>query len=212
MARIRCEQCGKKVREGTAVCPACGNYIPGADMVPAGAGDQASGLVQCPDCGREISPRAPACPHCGAPRPETAAYRRMAKPDWGFEYRTEAEIFSIPLVHVAVGRKDGRLRVAKGVIAVGQFGIGLITVAQFGIGILFGFGQFLIGLTAVAQFAAAVLFGVGQFATGYVVVGQFAIGTYALGQAAFAKYAWTAGRRDAEAVELFRLIARTIGF
>ena len=59
-----------------------------------------------------------------------------------------------PLVHIAFGKDSrGKWRVAKGVIAIGQFALGLITVAQFGVGLLFGFGQFLFGGVVLAQFA-----------------------------------------------------------
>jgi hypothetical protein len=44
--------------------------------------------------------------------------------------------------------------VAKGIIAIGQFGCGVITIAQFGIG-LFAVGQFALGGFVLAQFAAA---------------------------------------------------------
>ncbi|KJU86460.1 hypothetical protein MBAV_001356, partial [Candidatus Magnetobacterium bavaricum] len=36
----------------------------------------------------------------------------------------------------------------KGVIAIGQFGIGVVTIAQFGIGIVFAFGQFTAAIMA----------------------------------------------------------------
>lgn len=114
-------------------------------------------------------------------------------------------------MHIAFGRdKNNRLRVAKGVIAIGQFGIGLITFAQFGIGILFGFGQFILGMTGIAQFAITALFGVGQFTTGYVAIGQFALGYYALAQMGYAKYLWSQAVKDPEAVEFFRQILNSI--
>ena len=184
-------------------CPRCGALATDS----AGEGR----LVRCEDCGKEISLRAPTCPHCGAPRTNTLAYVRSIKPDWGFEWKSQTTVWGFPLVHIAVGRKDGRLRVAKGVIAIGQFAVGLITIAQFGIGILFGFGQFLLGFTVIAQFAIGCLFGVGQFATGYVAVGQFAVGAYALAQYAFGEHVWMTGRKDPQAYEFFRQLAQWIG-
>jgi hypothetical protein len=102
------------------------------------------------------------------------------------------------------------MRVAKGVIAIGQFGIGLITFAQFGVGILFGFGQFIVGLTGLAQFAITGLCGIGQVATGYIAVGQFALGYYTLAQVGFAKYIWSAGMKDPEAVEFFQQVLQSV--
>ena len=110
-----------------------------------------------------------------------------------------------PLVHIAFGRDaEGKRRVAKGVVAIGQFGIGLITVAQFGVGLLFGFGQFMVGLTVLAQFAGGLLLGIGQFATGYVAVGQIFLAYYGLGQLGLAKFMWASGHQDPAAVQFFQ--------
>ncbi|MEO0225464.1 MAG: zinc ribbon domain-containing protein, partial [candidate division WOR-3 bacterium] len=115
-------------------------------------------IVLCRDCQQEVSSQARTCPHCGASYP--------ANQDWsgsGFEWKSNATIYGYPLIHIAFGRdKEGKVRVARGIIAIGQFGIGLITFAQFGIGILFGFGQFVVGFVCIAQFAGGILFGLGQ--------------------------------------------------
>ncbi len=163
-------------------------------------------LMRCRECRKEISTEAANCPYCGAPFP--------AKKKWlgrGFEWKSKQTFYGYPFVHVAFGRDaQNRIRVAKGVIAIGQFGIGLITFAQFGIGLLFGFGQFILGLTGIAQIAITALCGVGQFASGYIAVGQFALGYYALAQVGFAKYIWSTGVRDPEALEFFRQILQSI--
>jgi hypothetical protein len=110
-----------------------------------------------------------------------------------------------PLIHIAVGKDaNGKIRVAKGIIAIGQFGIGLITIAQFGVGLLFGIGQFMFGLITIGQCAIGIFFGLGQFATGYIAIGQIALGWYALCQFGFAKYIWSQKVRHPEAVEFFR--------
>jgi hypothetical protein len=159
-------------------------------------------LVPCRECNTQVSTDAPMCPQCGTPRPSEAKWHGS-----GYEWKSERTILGIPLVHVAFGKDaKGKLRVAKGIVAIGQFGIGLITVAQFGIGVLFGFGQFLLGLTAVAQFAGALLVSVGQFSTGIVTIGQVSFGVYALCQAGYAKYLWSAQHVDMEAVALFSTI------
>jgi len=195
------------------VCSSCGTALPERATLGTPARDvPKDSLVPCDDCGRMISVRAAACPHCGAPRKGAPRTVSAARPDWGFEWRSKAEFLGYPVVHVAVGRKDGKLRVAKGIIAIGQFAIGLVTVAQFGIGFLFGFGQFILGFTAVAQFAVAVLFGLGQFATGYVAIGQFALGYYGLGQLAFARFGWDSRGKDPVAQEFFRGMLSHFGF
>lgn len=160
-------------------------------------------LVACPVCGAGVSEEAPACPHCGHPIKPVVAYRAVAR--WGFQWRTEAEILGWPLIHVAVGRdrQTGKLLVAKGIIAIGQFAIGLITIAQFGIGLLFAFGQFTGGWIAIGQAAIGIYFGLGQLATGMTAIGQFAIGKYVLAQLGYGKYVWSTKLKDPEAMEHF---------
>ncbi len=139
-------------------------------------------LIRCKECDAEISDRAWACPKCGYPLrgcsfPFFARYGWY----WGYEWKSETELFGWPLVHVAFGwdLETGRLRVARGIIAIGQFGIGLVTIAQFGIGLIFGLGQFMLGGVVVAQFAVGIVFALGQFAAGTHAIGQFAVGRYA---------------------------------
>jgi hypothetical protein len=164
-------------------------------------------LSTCRECKKEVSTEARACPHCGAPRPADQNWRGS-----GFEWRSARQIMGYPLVHVAIGRNaQGRLRVAKGVIAIGQFAVGLVTVAQFGVGVLFGFGQIIFGLTALAQFAGAVIIGVGQFATGYVAIGQMVVAYYGLAQVGLAKFIWSTQRKDAAAVAFFHHLWETLG-
>ncbi|MCA1959171.1 MAG: hypothetical protein LDL33_00135 [Desulfomonile sp.] len=126
---------------------------------------------------------------------------------WGYEWKSRAALFGIPLVHVAFGRDSaGRRRVAKGFIAIGRFAFGAITVAQFGVGLIFGLGQFVCGLTAVGQVAAGILVAIGQAATGLIAVGQVAAGLYALAQVGYGRYLWTPTHIDMEAVALFHTI------
>jgi hypothetical protein len=159
-------------------------------------------LAPCRECGAQVSTQAAACPRCGAPRPTDLAWK-----GWGFEWKSQATYGGWPLVHVALGRDArGKWRVAKGVIAIGQFAVGLVTVAQFGVGLLFGFGQFILGLTAVAQVAITALFGVGQLATGYVAIGQLVLAYYGLAQVGSAEFLWSTQRRDPEAVQFFTFL------
>jgi hypothetical protein len=164
-------------------------------------------LPPCRECGNPVSVSAAACPKCGAPSP--------AVQDWtgtGFEWKSRKTVYGWPLVHVAFGHDArGKYRVARGVVAVGQFALGLVTVAQFGVGVLFGFGQFILGLTSIAQVAVTVLFGIGQFATGYAAVGQFVVAYYGLAQAGLAKHLWSMHVSDPEAARFFISLAKKIG-
>ncbi len=170
------------------------------------------GHTLCPKCAAAVPEGANDCPNCGAPRilgESLSGIRR--RPSVGFEYKTKTEIRGWPLVHIAFGRDErGKFRVAKGVIAVGQFGIGLVTFAQIGLGVLFGFGQLTAGLFAVGQVAPAVIFGIGQLTTGHVAIGQFAIGDWVLAQIGLGVHTWTSFSRDPEAVAYFTGLWETI--
>jgi hypothetical protein len=164
-------------------------------------------LINCPECAESISDKAVACPKCGYPVKPMAELPQVMRLFWrGFQWRSKVEILGWPLVHVAIGRdkETGKLLVAKGIIAIGQFGIGLITIAQFGIGFFFAFGQFTGGLLAVGQVALGVYFGLGQFATGMTAIGQLAFGKYVLAQMGIGEHVWSPETKDPVAIEYFR--------
>ena len=171
--------------------------------------------TRCPECGYEFAGHETHCPFCHARLPKVALTPQVARTPaaagggTGVDWKSRITIGGWPLVHVAFGRDAQRkLRVAKGIIAIGQFAIGFITIAQFGVAFLFGFGQFILGATAVAQFAIALAFGLGQFATGYVAIGQFAFGYYVLGLVAYGRHIWSTQFKHPEAVEFFRNLVR----
>jgi hypothetical protein len=142
-----------------------------------------TGLAPCRTCDWLVSWNARACPHCGAPNPVIAAYLKRA---YGYEWKSQASFMGYPLVHVAFGRdKNGKMRVAKGVVAIGQFGVGLITFAQIGVGYVVGvgqivaapiaFGQIVFGLAAIGQIAIGALYGLGQIASGATAIGEIVL-------------------------------------
>ena len=107
-------------------------------------------MKPCRDCGREISEQAMACPQCGAPFPA-----REKWDGWGFEYKTKANLFGLPLLHVSFKYRPNRMPVpARGVFAVGQFACGVFVLSQFGIGVV-SVSQFTVAGFALAQIAAA---------------------------------------------------------
>lgn len=107
-------------------------------------------MKPCRDCGREISEQAMACPQCGAPFPAREKWE-----GWSFEYKTKANLFGLPLLHVSFKYRPNRMPVpARGVFAVGQFACGIVVLSQFGIGVV-GVSQFAVAGFALAQFAAA---------------------------------------------------------
>ena len=104
----------------------------------------------CRQCGHTISEQAFVCPNCGAPYPA-----RDKWDGWGFEYKSQAYLLGLPLLHVSFKFRPDRVPVpAKGVIAIGQFACGVITISQFGVGVL-SVSQFTIAGYALAQFAIA---------------------------------------------------------
>ncbi len=107
-------------------------------------------MKPCRECRHDISDQAISCPHCGAPFPA-----RDKWDGWGYEYKSKTILFGLPLVHISFKYRPNRVPVvAKGIIAIGQFGYGVLTIAQFGIG-LFSICQFTIAGFALAQFAFA---------------------------------------------------------
>jgi hypothetical protein len=107
-------------------------------------------MRSCRECGHQVSEQAFSCPGCGAPYPA-----RPTWDGWGYEYRSKTEILGLPLIHIAFKyRPNFRPVVARGIIAVGQFGFGVFNVSQFGIGV-FSLSQFTIAGYAIAQFAVA---------------------------------------------------------
>lgn len=122
----------------------------------------------CRECKHQVSEQAFACPQCGAPYPAKDGWS-----GWGFEYKSKLRIAGLPLIHIAFKYRPNRVPVvAKGIIAIGQFGCGVICISQFGIGLVsisqftiagFALAQFGIAYSLVAQIGAYVNTGFGQF-------------------------------------------------
>ncbi len=166
-------------------------------------------LILCPECHKEVSNEAESCPHCGYPlKPKVPGLRRR----FGFEWKSRTTVLGWPLLHIAIGRNPatGKLLVAKGVVAIGQFGVGAITFAQFGVGLVFGFGQFVTGAYAIGQLALALFFGLGQFATGITAIGQIAYGKYVLAQVGFGEFVWSPKVRDPHAIQYFKSLWQSV--
>jgi len=126
-------------------------------------------MKRCRDCQNEVSDQALACPKCGAPMPALAEPGEMGpliakwsklglslanREAWGYEYKSEASLFGLPLLHICFKYSLWKPLPAKGIISIGQFGIGVINFSQFGIGLI-SISQFTIAMYAIAQFAFA---------------------------------------------------------
>ena len=138
--------------------------------------------VSCPECGKSVSDKARSCPNCGYPL-KANGFRSSGGEDGyvGYEYKSSATIFGMPLVHIVYGPGYGGIsKPAKGFIAIGNIAIGVIAIGGFAVGIitLAGIG---LGVACLAGMALGVLFGAGGIATGYIAIGGVAIGVYAIG-------------------------------
>lgn len=116
------------------------------------------------------------CAACGAPRPAHAEFKGE-----GYEWSSRMQWAGLPVVHVAFGRgADGRMRVARGLVAVGQrasggLAIGIIATGFIAIGVVAA-GVFSFGVVAVGLLAAAGVNALAPAAAGVVAIGYAAWG------------------------------------
>lgn len=96
-----------------------------------------------------------------------------------YEYRSEKELFGIPLVHVNLGR--GKIYRAKGIVAVGNVAVGVLSLGGVSVGLI-SLGGVALGLLAFGGLSAGLLLAFGGFAAGAVAVGILSIGGIALGK------------------------------
>lgn len=105
-------------------------------------------MKPCRECRHEISEQAFACPQCGAPYPA-----RDSWDGWGYEYKSKLSVAGLLLLHISLKFRPNRTPVvARGIVAIGQFGCGVVCIAQFGLGVC-SIAQFTVAGFALAQFA-----------------------------------------------------------
>ena len=107
----------------------------------------------------------------------------------GFEYKSKASVFGLPLVHVKFGGGNGKVRLrdaAWGIIAVGNLAFGVVSVGIFSAGVL-SFGVLSLGLLFSLGIISLGAMAVGVVAMGIVTGGISSVGIYATGVAAAGK-------------------------
>jgi hypothetical protein len=140
-------------------------------------------LTNCPECSRQVSDQAATCPGCGHPlRPEAELRRSVGtRFYWGYEYKSKATIWGMPLVHIAQGfTPEGRFRVAKGFIAIGNVAIGVFAIGGAAVGV-FAIAGAGLGVISMAGIALGIYCAVGGTAVGYIAIGGIAVGIYSVG-------------------------------
>jgi hypothetical protein len=124
---------------------------------------------------------------------------------YGYEYKSLTTIGGLPLVHVCSGIDPVtmRLRVARGVVAIGNVAVGVLAIGGVAIGLLTVGGASIGLLVAIGGAALGLGLSVGGFALGSVAIGGAAVGfVYAIGGGAVGP-AVIDGMRCDEAARVF---------
>lgn len=131
-----------------------------------------------------------------------------------FEYKSRTTIFGLPLLHVSGGQdpETGGIKVAKGIVAIGERARGVLAfgghatggLAVGGVAVgVFAYGGIAIGLGAFGGIAIALGIALGGLAVGPVAVGGSSVGYYSCGASAHGVHALGGNVRDAEAERFF---------
>lgn len=110
--------------------------------------------------------------------------RKYMKESEGYEYKSQACLYGIPLVHIRFSSGFRQPAVAKGIIAIGNIAVGVVSLGAVATGI-FSFGGISLGL--LLAFGATALgsvslggIGIGIFACGGIAIGYHAMGGVAV--------------------------------
>ena len=129
----------------------------------------------------------------------TGAEAEKNMPSCGYEYKSKATLFGLPLVHINLSgqRRTRRIKKAKGIIAIGDVAIGIVAIGGFSMGAialggfslgLLAFGGFAAGIAALGGMAFGAVLAVGGMAfAGTLAMGGMAIGGNAIGGMAIGK-------------------------
>ena len=117
-----------------------------------------------------------------APQPVQTVVNNYYHP-W-YEYKSKRTLFGLPLVHINMGFG---LRVARGVIAIGNISIGVLSIGGLALGLV-SLGGLALGLLLVLAGVGVGAVALGGFAVGVLAVGGFALGWFAWGGITYGVY------------------------
>ncbi len=127
--------------------------------------------IPCRDCETPVSLDAFSCPQCGAPRPALREWHGE-----GYEWKSATTIGGVPLVHIAFGiDRAGKIRTARGIIAIGQRAVGGIACGILALGGV-SFGVVCGGVISLGVVAGALVLACGVNAAAPIAFGVVAFG------------------------------------
>ena len=132
----------------------------------------------------------------------------------GFDYKSKATLFGLPLVHITAGMDPltGKVRVSKGIIAIGGRAHGVIAIGGFAMGgmaiggaavgvIAMGGGA--LGILSFGGLAIALLLALGGGAIAPVAIGGAAVGYMVFGGGGFGAHVLAGNMQDPVAQQFF---------